>query len=279
MMQIGNREFDIKNKTYIMGILNVTPDSFSDGGRYNHLDAALSHTEEMIHQGADIIDIGGESTRPNHTAISDEEEISRVVPVIEAVRKHFDIPISIDTYKSKVALAALHAGANLVNDIWGLKHDSDMAGVIKKTGAACCLMHNRQEAVYERFMEDMLNDLQECINLARNAGIAEDKIILDPGIGFGKTYEMNLEAIHKLELLHKLGYPLLLATSRKSVIGLTLNLPADERLEGTIATTVMGVIKGCAFVRVHDVKANRRAIQMTQAILNSTQNETKQPMV
>lgn len=279
MMQIGNREFDIKNKTYIMGILNVTPDSFSDGGRYNHLDAALSHTEEMIHQGADIIDIGGESTRPNHTAISDEEEISRVVPVIEAVRKHFDIPISIDTYKSKVALAALHAGANLVNDIWGLKHDSDMAGVIKKTGAVCCLMHNRQEAVYERFMEDMLNDLQECINLARNAGIAEDKIILDPGIGFGKTYEMNLEAIHKLELLHKLGYPLLLATSRKSVIGLTLNLPADERLEGTIATTVMGVIKGCAFVRVHDVKANRRAIQMTQAILNSTQNETKQPMV
>lgn len=279
MMQIGNREFDIKNKTYIMGILNVTPDSFSDGGRYNHLDAALSHTEEMINQGADIIDIGGESTRPNHTAISDEEEISRVVPVIEAVRKHFDIPISIDTYKSKVALAALHAGANLVNDIWGLKHDADMAGVIKKTGAACCLMHNRQEAVYERFMEDMLNDLQECINLARNAGIAEDKIILDPGIGFGKTYEMNLEAIHKLELLHKLGYPLLLATSRKSVIGLTLNLPADERLEGTIATTVMGVIKGCAFVRVHDVKANRRAIQMTQAILNSTQNETKQPMV
>ncbi|MGN1139827.1 MAG: dihydropteroate synthase [Oliverpabstia sp.] len=266
-MRIGNREFDTKNKTYIMGILNVTPDSFSDGGKFNNLDAALSHAEEMIQDGADIIDIGGESTRPGHIVITDEEEISRVVPVIQAVKDRFDIPVSIDTYKGKVAEAALQAGADLVNDIWGFKHDRKVAQLTAQYGASCCLMHNRAEAVYENFLEDMVKDMEECVRIAKEAGIADDKIILDPGVGFGKTYEMNLEAIHHVDILHRLGYPILLGTSRKSVIGLTLDLPSDQRVEGTLVTTVMGVMKGCAFVRVHDIKENKRAIRMTEAIL------------
>lgn len=266
-MKIGGKEFDIKNKTYIMGILNVTPDSFSDGGKYNQMDAALRHAEEMIRDGADIVDIGGESTRPGHTVITEEEEISRVVPVIQAVKSHFDIPVSIDTYKGKVAEAALCAGADLVNDIWGFKHDHKVAELTAQYGAACCLMHNRKEAIYENFLEDLVQDMAECVRIAREAGVADDKIMLDPGVGFGKTYEMNLEAIHHVDVLHRLGFPILLGTSRKSVIGLTLDLPADQRVEGTLATTVFGVMKGCAFVRVHDIKENRRVIQMTEAIL------------
>ena len=266
-MRIGKKEFDTKNNTYIMGILNVTPDSFSDGGKFNNLDAALYHAEEMIKEGADIIDIGGESTRPGHVVITDEEEISRVTPVVEAVKARFDAPVSIDTYKENVAEAALQAGADLVNDIWGFKHDRKVAQLTAQYGAACCLMHNKAEAVYENFLEDMVKDMEECVRIAREAGVADDKIILDPGVGFGKTYEMNLEAIHYVDVLHRLGFPVLLGTSRKSVIGLTLDLPADQRVEGTLVTTVMGVMKGCAFVRVHDIKENKRAIQMTKAIL------------
>ena len=266
-MKIGNREFDVNNDTYVMGILNVTPDSFSDGGKFNNLEAALAHTEEMIKEGATIIDVGGESTRPGYTLISDEEEIGRVVPVIRAIKEKFDIPVSIDTYKSKVAKAAIAAGADLVNDIWGFKHDRKAAQLTARYGASCCLMHNRAEAVYDNFLEDMVKDMEECVHIAKEAGIADDKIILDPGVGFGKTYEMNLEAIHHVDMLHRLGYPILLGTSRKSVIGLTLDLPSDQRVEGTLVTTVMGVMKGCAFVRVHDIKENKRAIQMTEAIL------------
>jgi dihydropteroate synthase len=250
-----------------MGILNVTPDSFSDGGKFNQMDAALRHAEEMIRDGADIIDIGGESTRPGHTVISDEEEISRVTPVIEAVKSRFDVPVSIDTYKGAVTEAALQAGADLVNDIWGFKHDVKVAEVTAKYQAACCLMHNRHEAVYTDFLEDMVKDMEECVRIARTAGVADDRIILDPGVGFGKTYEMNLEAINHVDILHRLGFPILLGTSRKSVIGLTLDLPADQRMEGTVATSVIGVMKGCAFVRVHDVKENYRAVRMTEAIL------------
>lgn len=267
-MLIGKKEFDIKNNCYIMGILNVTPDSFSDGGKFNNLDAALYHAEEMIKQGADIVDIGGESTRPGHQVITDEEEISRVVPVIEAVKKNFDAPVSIDTYKGAVAEAALLAGADLVNDIWGFKHDYRVAELTAKYGAACCLMHNRHQAVYNDFQNDFLEDMRECVAIAHKAGVADDKIILDPGVGFGKTYEMNLEIINHMEILNQLGYPVLLGTSRKSVIGLTLDLPATERVEGTLATTVFGVMKGCAFVRVHDIKENYRTIKMTKAILS-----------
>ena len=204
-MIIGNKEFG--NHTYVMGILNVTPDSFSDGGKFNNIDSALKHTEQLINDGADIIDVGGESTRPNYTKISDEEEIERVVPVIEKIKADFDVPVSIDTYKSKVAAAAVGAGADLVNDIWGLKYDKNMAEVIAKSGAACCLMHNREKAEYNSFVEDVLDDLRETIAIAKKAGIADDKIILDPGVGFAKSYEQNLIITNNVDRLNELGYP------------------------------------------------------------------------
>ena len=266
-MIIGNRVFDAEHRTYIMGILNVTPDSFSDGGKFNQMDAALYHAEEMIRDGADIVDVGGESTRPGHTVISDDEEISRVTPVIDAIKSRFDIPVSIDTYKGKVTEAALKAGADLVNDIWGFKFDHKVAELTAQYGAACCLMHNRSEPTYQDYLNDVVADLKECVRIAKDVGISDDKIILDPGVGFGKTYQMNLEIINHVDVLHSLGFPILLGTSRKSVIGQTLNLPTDQRVEGTLATTVVGVLKGCAFVRVHDIKENKRVIQMTEAIM------------
>ena len=267
VMRIGSREFDTEHQTYIMGILNVTPDSFSDGGKYSRIDAALTHAEEMIRDGADIIDVGGESTRPGHQQITDEEEIERVASVIETLKARFNTPISVDTYKSAVAREALKAGADLVNDIWGLKYDPQMAGLIAESGAACCLMHNRDNTDYGQFIPEFLDDMRACVRLADAAGISRDKIILDPGVGFGKTYEMNLEIISRLEMMHELGLPLLLGTSRKSVIGLTLDLPPAEREEGTLVTTVYGVQKGCAFVRVHDVEKNKRAVKMTRALM------------
>lgn len=266
-MLIGNREFDTENGVYVMGILNVTPDSFSDGGLWAERDAALRQAGRMAEEGAAIIDIGGESTRPGHTPVSAEEEASRVLPVIEAVKRETGLPVSIDSYKASVARAALEAGADMVNDIWGLRHDSgEMAALIAETGAACCLMHNRERAEYADFMADMLSDLRETLAIADRAGIARSAIVLDPGIGFGKSYEQNLVAMNRLDELLTLGYPVLLAASRKSVIGLTLDLPADQRLEGTIATTVAGVLRGAAFVRVHDVKENLRAARMALAI-------------
>ena len=266
-MIIGKKNFDTDHETYIMGILNVTPDSFSDGGNFNCMDAALRHTEEMLAEGADIIDIGGESTRPGHVQITDQEEIDRVAPIIEAVKARFDVPVSLDTYKSAVAEAGIAVGADLINDIWGLKYDPKMADVIAKADVACCLMHNRDNSDYGDFLSEWYQETAECVELAKKAGIADDKIILDPGVGFGKTYEMNLAAINHVDVLHRLGFPILLGTSRKSVIGNTLNLPADQRVEGTLATTVIGVMKNCAFVRVHDIKENKRIIQMTKAIL------------
>lgn len=268
-MKIGNREFDTKKHTYVMGILNVTPDSFSDGGRFNEMDSALFHVEEMIKAGADIIDIGGESTRPGHTVISDEEEIERTAPIIERVTQEFDTVISIDTYKSHVAAEAISAGAHMVNDIWGLKKDPKMADLIARENVACCLMHNRENADYGDFITDMVSDLQESVELAIDAGIMRDRIMIDPGVGFAKSYEQNLIAIDRVDALHQLDLPILLATSRKSVIGLSLDLPANQRVEGTLATTVMGVMKGCSFVRVHDVTENKRVIRMTEAILRS----------
>ena len=265
-MRIGTQEFDTKENTYIMGILNVTPDSFSDGGKYHEIDAALIRAEEMIKDGAAILDIGGESTRPGYIPVSEEEEMERVLPVVEAIKKRFDVPVSVDTYKSKVAEAAIFAGADLINDIWGLKADEKMAEVIAKHKVACCLMHNRKDMNYHVFLEDMQKDLTESAALARNAGISEHQIILDPGVGFAKSYEQNLEAIRSLGTIKKLGYPVLLGTSRKSVIGLTLDLPSEERVEGTLVTTVAAVAQGAAFVRVHDIKENYRAIKMARAI-------------
>lgn len=298
-MIIGNRNFDLKNECYIMGILNVTPDSFSDGGKWNSVDAALKHTEKMISDGCDILDIGGESTRPGHVQISDEEEIERVVPVIEAIKNNFDVPVSLDTYKSKVAAAGISAGADMINDIWALQYEllndknnensdenincSPMGRLIAESGVPCVLMHNRVKANYTVFLKDVESDLMRCVDAAILAGIDRDKIILDPGIGFGKTYEQNLQLMNDLQIMNNInaaectseeyesseGFPWLLGTSRKSLIGLTLDLPADERLEGTLVTTVMGVMAGCSVIRVHDVKENLRAVRMTQAILGS----------
>ncbi|MEH2941716.1 dihydropteroate synthase [Lachnospiraceae bacterium KK002] len=265
-MKIGNRVFDTETRTYIMGILNVTPDSFSDGGRFNSFDRALAHVEQMAAEGADIIDVGGESTRPGHQQISAEEEVERTAPVIEKIKARFDIPVSTDTYKTEVARAALEAGADMINDVWGLKYDRELAELIGSSGAACCLMHNRKESLYRNLMEELKSDLQETLAIARAGGISDEKIILDPGVGFGKTYEHNLEVICKLKELKSLGFPILLGASRKSVIGLTLDLPVTERMEGTLVTTVQAVMSGCAFVRVHDIRENKRAIQMAEAV-------------
>ena len=252
-----------------MAILNVTPDSFSDGSRYNSLDKALFHTEEMIRDGADIIDVGGESTRPGYIKISDDEEIQRVAPVINAIKERFDIPVSLDTYKSNVAKAGIEAGADLINDIWGFKYDSKMANVVASGGVSCCLMHNRENTSYDDFVKDVLKDLKESVDMALFSGIEKDKIMIDPGVGFAKSYEQNLKIINELDKLLSLGFPVLLGTSKKSVIGLTLDVVPDERVFGTCATTVIGALKGAAFFRVHDVKANLEALKMTMAVINA----------
>jgi dihydropteroate synthase len=268
-MIIGNKSFDTTKEAYIMGILNVTPDSFSDGGRYNSFDKAMKHVEQMVEEGAHIIDVGGESTRPGYTLISDQEEISRVAPVIEGIKKHFDIAIAVDTYKEAVAEAAIVAGADMVNDIWGLRYNGKMADVIGKYDAACTLMHNRNNTVYKDFVTEVVEDLTTSVNMALAAGVSQDKILIDPGIGFGKTYEQNLQMMKELERLQEIGYPILLGTSKKSIIGLTLNIGTDERVEGTIATTVIGYMKGCRIFRVHNVKENLRALRMTEAIMQA----------
>jgi len=269
IMRIGKWQFDTENQVYMMGILNVTPDSFSDGGRYDHMDRALFHAEELVKQGTDILDIGGESTRPNHIKITSEEEIERVCPIIEAIKSRMDIPVSLDTYKSDVAKAGIAAGADMINDIWGLKWDGTMAAVIAEGGVASCLMHNRKEAVYDNYLKDVVADLQESLDMAKAAGMDMEQVCIDPGIGFAKNLEQNLSLMNHLEDLQSLKYPVLLGTSRKSMIGLTLDLPVDQREEGTMATTVLGIMKGCSIIRVHDVEKNLRAAKMTLAMLRA----------
>lgn len=268
-MKIGNKEFKLGERTYIMGILNVTPDSFSDGGKFNEVESAVKRAKELIDEGADIIDIGGESTRPGFTVVDVEDEINRVVPVIKAIKENFDIPISIDTYKAATAEAAIKAGADIINDIWGFKKDKDMAKVAAKYNVPCILMHNREDKPYENLMNDVIMDLIESIDIAIEAGVDRKNIILDPGIGFAKTYEENLAVMNNLERIKALGFPVLLGTSRKSMIGIALDLPVDQRVEGTVATTVIGIMKGCEFVRVHDVLENKRAAVMTDKILGA----------
>lgn len=284
-MQIGKKQFDFeKPHVYVMGILNVTPDSFSDGGRFNKPDAALRHVEEMVAQGADIIDIGGESTRPGYEKISVAEETERVTQIISKVKERFDVPVSIDTYKAPVMDAALQAGADFANDIWGLRYDGlfaedgrnsvwdlgTMAEVVARHGKPLCIMHNRIEPEYGNLLSDIKQDLAHSIEIAEQAGIARKKIIIDPGIGFGKTYVQNMEVLAHLNDFTALGLPLLLAASRKSVIGLTLNLPVEEREEGTLVTSVLAVQNHWNMVRVHDVEKNVRAIRMMEAILSTS---------
>ncbi|CEI73451.1 MULTISPECIES: dihydropteroate synthase [Romboutsia] len=259
--------FDYSKRTYIMGILNVTPDSFSDGGDFNNIDKAINRAKEMVREGVDIIDLGGESTRPGHKYVEADEEIKRIIPVIKELKKEVNVPISVDTYKAKVADEALKLGVEMINDIWGLKKDKDMASTIAKYDAHVCIMHNQDGTNYDGdIIEEMKKSLLESIKIGLNAGIKKEKIVLDPGIGFGKNVEQNLEVLRRLDELNSLGYPILLGTSRKSVIGHVLNVEPKERLEGTIATTVLGIRDGISIVRVHDVKENLMAAKMADAI-------------
>lgn len=318
-MKIGNKEFNINcGHTYVMGILNVTPDSFSDGGSFVEISSAMQHVEQMISEGADIIDVGGESTRPGHQQISEAEEIERVTGIISSIKSRFDIPVSIDTYKAPVAEAALGAGADLVNDIWGLRYHifeelesvladeqysgslktSPMAEVVKKYNVPVILMHNdmlgrsleerndeavckfiranseqvKGELVQEKNVaERVIAELRECISVGLLAGINPGRMIIDPGIGFAKTQKENLITLNSLRHIREevgMEYPMLLAASRKSVIGNALQLPPDEREEGTIVTTILGAEAECSFVRVHDVEKNVRAIRMYEAVRN-----------
>jgi dihydropteroate synthase len=267
VIKAGPYTLDFTNKTLIMGILNVTPDSFSDGGKYNHLDHAVLHAKQMIADGADILDIGGESTRPGHERISDEEEVGRVVPAIESISKEVQVPISIDTYKSKVAKSAVDAGAAIINDIWGAKEDPEIADVAAETGVPIILMHNRNDRNYTNFIRDVLNDLYESITIAKKAGVSDEQIILDPGIGFAKDLRENLEMMRHLDRLVSLGYPVLLGSSKKSMIGGVLDLPVTERTEGTGATVCYGIQKGCQIVRIHDVKEMARMAKMMDAMM------------
>lgn len=265
-MKIGNKEFDFDAHTYVMGILNVTPDSFSDGGKYTTLDSALIQVERMLYEGMDILDIGGMSTRPGHEFVSEEEEIRRVIPVISEVKKRYDVPISVDTYRSKVARASVCVGADLINDIWGLRDDPAMARTVAESGVCYCLMHNNTQMITENVVEGVIADLEESLRIADAAGIDRNKIILDPGIGFAKNTEGNLVLLKNLDAFHRFGLPLLLGCSRKSVIGNTLDLPADDRLEGTLVTTTLAVMARYGIVRVHDVKENKRTVAMAEAI-------------
>lgn len=267
LIKAGRYTLDYEKKTLIMGILNVTPDSFSDGGKYSLVDNAVSHARQMIEDGADILDIGGESTRPGYERISDEEEISRVVPAIEAITKELNIPISIDTYKSEVAKRAVDAGAVIINDIWGAKADPEIADVAAESGVPIILMHNRNDRNYSNFIRDVLNDLYESITIAKKAGVSDENIILDPGIGFAKDLSENLEMMRNLDTLVSLGYPVLLGTSKKSMIGGVLDLPVSERTEGTGATVCFGIQHGCQIVRIHDVKEMSRMAKMMDALM------------
>ncbi|WP_107996027.1 dihydropteroate synthase [Trichococcus paludicola] len=260
--------YDLSQRSHIMGILNVTPDSFSDGGEWNTVEKAVAHALEMVADGADIIDIGGESTRPGHTQISDEEEIARVVPIIEALKKAIDVPLSIDTYKSAVARAACEAGIDIINDIWGCKYDPEIATVAAAFDVPIILMHNREKSDYAFLIEDMLADLAESVRIAVSAGVKRQNIILDPGCGFGKTYEDNLNVVHHLKRFTELGYPVLLGTSRKRFIGTALgDLPFKERDLGTAATTALGIVNGAQLFRVHNVKANAEMARMMDIML------------
>ncbi|ANU24705.1 dihydropteroate synthase [Planococcus donghaensis] len=259
-------EINVKDKTLVMGILNVTPDSFSDGGKYSGVQQALTHAKQMIADGVDIIDVGGESTRPGHVQISDEEEIGRIIPVIQELRQKFDVIISVDTYKSRVAEAAIAAGAHIINDIWGAKYDPEIVKVAAKWNVPIVLMHNRNDTAYSNFHENLVEDLKESIEIALSAGVPKENIWLDPGVGFVKSVEQNLQAIQSIGRIAELGYPVLLGTSRKSFIGKILNTTVEERLEGSLATVCYGINQGCSIVRVHDVKETVRTVRMMDAL-------------
>lgn len=262
------KTMSLSERTQVMGILNITPDSFSDGGRYDDVEQAVERALQMEAEGADIIDVGGESTRPDHDPVSTEEEIERVVPVIEALKQVLSIPISIDTYKSATAEAAIQAGAEIINDIWGAKYDTNIARVAASYNVPIILMHNRNNKTYDSLIEDMIKDLEESISIAKQAGVKDEHIILDPGIGFGKHVKDNYIVMQHLERFTEyFPYPLLLGTSRKSFISEVLSIEPNERDNATGATTCLGITKGAHIVRVHDVKRNVELTKMMDAML------------
>lgn len=273
---IKGKAYNLSDRTYVMGIINLTPDSFSgDGlyGRNEYIDLALKQAEEMVALGVDFLDIGAESSRPGAPTVSEDEEKARLLPVLKELIPAVELPVSVDTMKPGVAEAALKMGAAIINDIWGLKAPDDserrMARIVAEAGVPIILMHNRLKAEYAFLIEEMIDSLNESIAIAVDAGVRREQIIIDPGVGFGKTYEHNLHVLKNLDRFQELGRPILLGTSRKSVIGLTLHLPVTERLEGTIATVVWGINLGANIVRVHDVSAVSRAVKMCDAIRNS----------
>lgn len=261
---------ELGRRTLIMGILNVTPDSFSDGGLFAGRDAAVAHAHELVAEGADILDVGGESTRPGHTAVPAEEEMARVLPVIEAVRA-VPVPISIDTYKAATARAAFAAGARILNDVWGLQREPDIARVAADHGAPVVAMHNRAEVDGRLdILDEMKAFFERTLDIARRAGVPDRHVVLDPGIGFGKTFEQNLEALRRLPELKALGFPLLVGTSRKSLIGKLLDRTPRERINGTLASNVVSIVNGADILRVHDVLAHREAARVADAILGKS---------
>ncbi len=288
-LQIGKSTFDWGSRTYVMGILNLTPDSFSGDGLYQQdyaVTAALAQARRFVEAGVDILDVGGESTRPGAKVVGAEEEMQRVVPVVAALAAEFDTPVSIDTYKAAVAAAAMNAGAALVNDVWGLRAGPELAPLVAARGVPVVLMHNRSKPAdaqiagrlggryigveYDDLIEDIRRELLESVAIAQAAGIPDAHIILDPGIGFGKTVEQNLELLDRTDAIKALGYPVLVGASRKSFIGYTLDLPPDQRVEGTAATVAVSIARGADIVRVHDVETMVRVARMTDAMVRRT---------
>ncbi len=263
----GDREFRWGERTFIMGVLNVTPDSFSGDGLGSDIAATLAQARRLVAEGADILDVGGESTRPESSPVSADEELNRVIPVIEKLAKEITVPISIDTYKPDVARRALEAGAGMINDIWGLRRNTELALVAAEWGVPLVIMANQRETTYDQIVPEVISTLKRGIDLAQDAGVARENIIIDPGIGFGKTLKGNLEIIRRLGELKELGRPILLGTSRKSMIGLVLDLPPEQRLEGTAATIALGIAGGTDIIRVHDVLEMGRVARMSDAII------------
>jgi len=271
ILDCRGKSISIGERTIVMGILNATPDSFSDGGTHFDIEDAVAGARRMVAEGADIIDLGGESTRPGHIPVGLDEELRRIMPVLERLVKEIDVPISIDTFKAEVAKRAMELGAHIINDQWALRADSEMADVAARYGAPVIIMHNQKGTEYSDLMGDIVNYFRESITTARNAGIPQEKIIIDPGIGFGKTVEQNLEVMRRLPELSCLGQPVLLGTSRKSMIGKTLDLPVNERIEGTGASVAVGITLGVDIIRVHDVKEMVRVARMTDAMVRTSQ--------
>lgn len=270
-MFIRGKNFDLENSVYIMGILNITPDSFSDGGRkdWDNLESILNRVEIMVEEGADIVDVGGQTTQIGYSEIDESIEIDRVVPVIQEIRRNFDIPISVDTYRTGVAIQAIQAGADMVNDIWGLKNDDELAKVIANSGVAYCLTHNCNQPIQSNFLGTIKADLSKQLTKAFKAGIRKDKIIIDPGISLGKSIEQNLFLLKNIKCFQKLGFPILLGVSRKNFMNGIIESEPNQRIEMTIAANIIAIMQGCSIIRVHDIRENKKAIMMAQAIKNA----------